>query len=422
MRFIRLYRLLAGSCLTAMLLLSPLQASAYTMWNQNLGSVPSNTSRALDLYKAVQSAISANPVQYYANYVAHQNILRKINGPADTINDRINDFARSMVPTTALLAPTVVRSTLDQNQNLLSANLTGILFNVTRPDPSDHTGLDSPWRSWVNPYGTYEEYDAADSSFKDIDVRSGGVNAGIGLRIGDAKGLGASLGLSFNYTHGYMNGSNQDAYYDSFGLMGGLRTTGLIPDCPVSPWVELIGGYSFTAFEQDRTDYIGREHTGDFDMHAIRLGVAIGQDFALSETLRFTPIIGLDYTFSAQDSFTEDSKNGLEMRMSSDEMSSLRGKIGGEMEMTSGDFSAGLRAFYRYEFLDEQIELDTRFPNLSQFEYTAKGPDYDQSSGEVGVNASYRLDDAMSLGAGYDFVTADDYTGHRVNVQFRLTF
>ena len=282
---------------------------------------------------------------------------------------------------------------------------------------SGYQPLSSNWQAWLTPLYRYEKIDAKDSNAADIDGSS------YGFAVGAARSFeGGTLGFSANFLHGDLSGGGSDIDSDTWAFMTGFRTIPLF-DGAFAPWLQLHAGYAYTDYDLKRLDTLGVSQTSSPHQHTGRVGLEVGQDLYFSDNaFRLTPSIGLDYTYAWQSSYSESNLSGVALNVGSTHLDSLRGKIGADAEYALCDsFSLGGHAYYRLEMADTHVDLDSQFLGTDiRFETT--GQDYDRSSANLGVNASWNITEQISTRAGYDLTFGDHYQAHQFDLSLVWEF
>ncbi len=272
------------------------------------------------------------------------------------------------------------------------------------------------WAIWLTPLARFDRIGAKSASFDDLDGTSTGIAAGLARRMDFG-----TLAFGGFFLNGEFDGGNTDLDSTTFGLLAAWRSKPLAGEAAFSPWVELDLGYAYTSYDQEREDMFGFNNTSDLHQQSLRAGLSLGQDFYPDPALRLTPVIGLDYTFAHQSGYTEDG-DFLPLSVDGDSLNSLRGKIGFTADWRALEYiSLDAHAFYRYEFADTSVDVDSQFVN-TPVGFIAEGEDYDRSSGNMGLGLSWHMSDSLSLRGGYDFTVGDHYQGHEVSAMLKWEF
>ena len=274
----------------------------------------------------------------------------------------------------------------------------------------------SRWSLYASPLARYEAFDAKTAGTRDID------GWGAGLDVGAIRHFGQfSLGFSGYYLRSRLDGSGYESQSGTYGTLAVLRYQPQSCRTGFSPWVEAAAGYAFTDTDQDRRDALGGGHNADLNQHTVRGSLTFGVDFNPVPALRFTPIAGLDYTWTRQGGYREDG-GSLRLDVRSARLNSLRLRVGGEAEYgVSNRVSLLGYAFLRQELGDRQTSLNSRVAN-TPIRFVSRGEKYGRSSGNFGLGLSYRATETLTLSAVYDAVIGDHQQGHQINLGLGVSF
>lgn len=333
----------------------------------------------------------------------------------------MNAVTRSLLPWQATEYFLSTMAQFDTSSRSMSRNLV-LLQDADRScDPCDFvegcSSGDDPRHLWFAAHGNFGHYGAKSGSFGKLDVDSYGMNVGMARPVGK----NSVLGIGFNYTNGDVNGDGStDTDYDYYGFLASLRSKH--PGRRI--WTELSAGYAQAEFEQGRYDYKSARYDSSFDQNLVRLGVSVGRDLRRGKQRRLTPIAGLDYTFVHQQGYTEYERDGgnLGLRVGGDDIHSLRLRLGLETEIRRDRFRLSAHGFLRYEMLDRNANLDTRFLYAPSVRMTVRGQDYDRVSGITGLKLDWHWNDRTLLGAAYDLTVGDKYTEQWVDLSLRRSW
>lgn len=334
--------------------------------------------------------------------------------------DEMASMARSLTPWQATRFAGILVHRADLDQFDLSRNLGEVRRNRIAPtcDPcmpiGSCTKKDGSWHRWYSAHGNFAHYGGKSASFSDLDVDSYGFRVGLARKI---KGFGrnAAFGASFNYTHGDIDGNRSDGYrsdsdFDSYGFLAALRT-GLRKHS----WLEWTCGYSYARFDQGRYDYSGNRYDSKVDDHLFRFGVGLGRDFRRENT-RWTPMVGLDYTWVDQRGYRERGDGGLGLTVRGDELNSLRIRFGAETERRYDRWALSAHGFFRYETLDRSAALDSFFTDAPYVRSKTEGQRLNRCSALIGSKLDWKWTERTNIALSYDFLVGDAFGEHRVDL------
>ncbi len=299
-------------------------------------------------------------------------------------------------------------SALDSDQNTAAL--------AAAPAAGEGVGPARDWAIWLTPLARFDRLNAKSASFDDLDGTSTGISAGLARRMDFG-----TLAFGGFFLNGELEGGNTDLDSTTFGLLAAWRSKALAGEAAFSPWLQIDLGYAYTSYDQEREDMFGFTNTSDLRQQTLRAGLSLGQDFYPDPALRLTPVLGLDYTFAHQSGYTEDGPF-LPLSVDADSFNSLRGKIGFTADWRALEYiSLDAHAFYRYEFADTSVDLDSQFAD-TPVNFITEGEDYDRSSGNMGLGLNWHMSESLTLRGGYDFTVGDHYQGHEVSAMLKWEF
>ena len=261
---------------------------------------------------------------------------------------------------------------------------------------------------WVTPVGSI-------MNFYPDKKRDRGFYYGAGLNIGFAGYLNnnSSYGIGLTYANGYYddgdtNFGRVDTSFAS-GALGYRTNPGLN-----KVWVEGTATYAVNSAD-------AYAEFGKTKSDAYRIAAKVGKDIASGENWRFTPALGVDYTFyDYNESIIADDL--LAMRIKDTE--SLRGKAEVEAVYNTKETTRfGVKLGYSYESLGSGIEQEMDLILADNpITLTTKTERSARHNGHLGLSVNHRITDTTSFAAEYDLSANDLMTTNNLRVNLKLVY
>jgi outer membrane autotransporter protein len=163
--------------------------------------------------------------------------------------------------------------------------------------------------------------------------------------------------------------------------------------------------------------------TADYDSYNMSVAVETGSDMALPITGTLTPFIGVEYSHSNRDGFTESGAGTANLSADDENEDSLRAKIGFRISdeiATQGGrkIAPFVSVAYVREMLDDASQLEAGFESVPTTTFRIDGPEIERNRLQVGFGVTGQLNDRATLNLGYngELATSDD------NHSFAATF
>ena len=193
-------------------------------------------------------------------------------------------------------------------------------------------------------------------------------------KFGGTVGLDTTIGstvvgaaFSYGHTRGVFDGTAGNFDIDSYG--GVVYTSLLLTD---SLFIDGVLGYSRKETQLDRNGTLNTGGGGlisgtassDPDADEYSAGISGGYDFSY-QSFTYGPRLGVNYTLTDIDAFSETSSSGIQMAFEKQSFQSLTTSVGAQASMAiSTEFGVlvpQLNADYIHEFLNDQQTLVARF-------------------------------------------------------------
>ena len=158
-------------------------------------------------------------------------------------------------------------------------------------------------------------------------------SSGVGLTAGAEYGFGTGVaGLAVNYSRPKINFGNDNAENEARSIqLGGYAGFAI-----AGGFAEGYAGYGWNKHDIDRAGVV-EDMEADPKGHHFIAGAKGGYLFPLG-SVRFGPVVALDYAKAKVDGYTEDGDPVLNLNVDSLSYSSMRGSLGVELR---GDFAGG---------------------------------------------------------------------------------
>ncbi|MDA3874216.1 MAG: autotransporter domain-containing protein, partial [Kiritimatiellae bacterium] len=275
---------------------------------------------------------------------------------------------------------------------------------MPRPDAeSDRKG----WRVWTDLRGGYSDTDVFS-----MDEESGTLLVGLDQQVGDAV-----LGL---YVGGQdlESDSGSDVSFDGEGMRYGVYGSLGIAD---AGYLSLVAGGGQTDYDSKRPLPFSDRASASPEASDWFTRLEAGWRVDVGVTL--TPFVGLQYSKSTLDAFTEESDSVYALAVEESEMERREGYVGLELSKAfSGEESASVlrpyaRILYRSDFSDDPDAMRVRLDqgNSAAFDYQPQGVETDGIETGAGLAWS-NGESGWGATIGYTGFFGDDRESHLVNL------
>ena len=239
----------------------------------------------------------------------------------------------------------------------------------------------------------------------------------------------AGAALVFSRQHGDFD-SGGDFDVDSYGLLlfGTFRPS-------ESTFIQVTGGYykkssdrtRVATFVSDDTTPFSRTGSpkADFDASEFSTGVLLGKDFVI-RNVTIGPRIGLDWTYTDFDEYSEEDNSGLALRFHGDEIISMQTAIGVQataaISTRFGVISPQVSLSWKQEFANDQRDVRVSFVDDTRskiFNYETEPPD--RHFFEVGAGVAATLPRGFTVFVNYrTLLNHSFYDSHAGTIGLRL--
>jgi outer membrane autotransporter protein len=244
--------------------------------------------------------------------------------------------------------------------------------------------------------GEYESLNKERTRFEDgYDSNNSGLLLGVDYRF--RKWLVAGVAVDYwDFDGDYDQGGGFDT--DAYGIIG---YASFLPSDRT--FVDVVLGYARRDEDRTRqasfTDEFDRDFEGpvrgDFNGDDYIAGVFAGYDYSI-RNFTIGPRLGLNYVRNNNDSYAERGQTGLELRIDSDDWTSLQSRVGiqatAAFSTQFGVLVTQVLAAWVHEFEDDQRNINASFvqdlrPNPTTFTFETEEPDRDYADVVIGISA-----------------------------------
>ncbi len=282
------------------------------------------------------------------------------------------------------------------------------------PTGSDRV-LDKPglWGKLVGTTGDQDDIDGV--SGYEYDVY--GLMFGIDKEIDNNLLLGVNLGYLQTDVDSGVN-TNTDIDNFVFGIYTSIH--------PGNWFLDLGMNYTNASLDSDRQVIVGsytENIQGDTDGDTYSFFANYGYDFVYG-THVITPILGLQYSSSKVDGYTETGGDSA-LQLDDNRQNLLNSTLGVKYEYVSCETMRWKgRLMWTHEFEDTQSIVNTRYTgsgnNAAYFE--SKGIDVDEDRFSAGFGLKYYPSENISLDFDYDYEIADEFDSHSGSILFKYYY
>lgn len=274
---------------------------------------------------------------------------------------------------------------------------------------------------WMQPYG----FSAAQDERKGFD----GYGAdGYGFAFGVDKKLSPDFAfggaLSYGYTKvdgkGILSANQTEVDNYQAALYGVYSTSEWIAQVQVAYAVQV-----FDSVRQVTVGAISERPTANYDGSAFSSIAMLGR-LVHAGDFTFTPTATIAYSFSQQDSYTEENAPTTALSVEEGDAESLKTALGLRVqyvrETVSGDiWKPEMRLGWQYEHLADAPESIAKFA-FGSSSFTSSGAQPAKSSALVGAGLTYTTADGFSLSGQYNAEIKDAYLSNTATLMLRWEF
>jgi outer membrane autotransporter protein len=323
------------------------------------------------------------------------------------------DIAESISPTVDGGASVTVATNVTGNSN----GLVGERLASVRQ--SDQTGmaagnLTHGLKVWGQVFGSTGDQDQRDG-IAGYDVDTLGATVGI-----DTQTLVEDWvwGLAFTYADSDVDSkgvNSTDADIDSYqiALYGDYNWDG-------ATYVNGVAGYGWNDIDQTRYNVgtiSGVNANSDYDADQFFAKLETGRDYEFDNGTTLTPFALLNFNYLDTDSYTETGAGTANLTVDTDEQYIFEAGVGVEAswlhQLDDGSYlKPELRAAYRYDFADDEVETTSSFQGAPGVTFNTNGFDPQQHTFRLGAGLSFFTTANWDIALDYDYELKEDYDAH----------
>jgi outer membrane autotransporter protein len=248
------------------------------------------------------------------------------------------------------------------------------------------------WGFFASGHGIFTDISAHGGDLQDAGFTTGGMMLGVDGKINDRLVVGSFF--NYDHTSADLDQRGSSANVDSYtgGLYTGYHNGGYYGNGLLS--------YTHNDYDSHRNIFLpGFVNTanGSTGGNQFTLNADGGYDFRLNDRLTWGPILGLQYVHMDVDSFNESGAPAANLAVGSQDMDSLRSRMGVRLEYNKQvgkrmAFATEVHAEWQHEFLDDSRGISGGFigDGLAPFTVQTTSPERDAAIVGVGTNLTVR--------------------------------
>lgn len=332
--------------------------------------------------------------------------------PTITGQRLIADYGYSILaaPWEVTLLPEMARSSLNQHQKTLQNHA------LNGQSSWQATGQ---WHSFAAVSGERSNY-RTQKSASDGDSNNYGLSFGGSYRLDEQWRAGVGVSLQENS----LTAGAEDSKYRLNSYL-------------LSPFIQysnqaLWGDLSLSA---GRLDYASlhrklalntaaRTEKGDTDGSVLAVHARVGyQLFSAQDPLQLSPFVSMSHARFKVDDYAEKGDRSTAITFSEQKRTSKRLGVGllASYQLTA-PLSVSAEIGYEKEFADDQQKLGMYLNSVDSVRFRLQGYEPDSSVGSLGLGATYKLSDALSVQGNYNYTHADSIRQHGLGVGVSLNW
>ena len=224
--------------------------------------------------------------------------------------------------------------------------------------------------------------------------------------------LGAAIGRIATEAKGADGSTDIDSHFAAvYGSrdLAGLRLSG-----------QLLAAYD--SYDSRRTvavGTLGASPSGSSHGWGLAGRVAVARPFRFGPSLSLTPNAGLRLGRAWRSAFDESDGGAVNLAVAAAAQTSLRSRLGVQLEHVQGPVTGSLSLGWSHEFLDEGAESEAR---LAGGAFTVASAPPGRDSLDAGAAVAIALGEAVTLEAGYRSSATRSSTAHAGTASLRITW
>jgi fibronectin-binding autotransporter adhesin len=281
---------------------------------------------------------------------------------------------------------------------------------------TDTSSLVSERGWWLQGFGGFGDIeDTSNATGADYDTQ--GVAVGL-----DTEWRDVSVGAAFSYASSDVEPVAGAGDIDSFQLgsyLGWQREAW---------YVNAALGMGYHQSESNRTIVVGatvNTAEADYDSYHVSTAMEVGHAVAINNATTLTPYVGVNYTHTHRESFTESGAGTANLSVDDEDEDSLRTALGLRLshELNTGDdkrLTPYVDVAYVREMMDSTSRLDAGFATVPTATFRIDGSELDRDRVRLGVGMRGQLNENTTLNVGYngEFADSDDNHSFAATINF----
>ncbi len=187
-------------------------------------------------------------------------------------------------------------------------------------------------------------------------------------------------------------------------------------------------GFGFHQTDSSRVVTVGtvsNTATSDYDSYHVSAAVEAGKEIPLSLTTTFTPFVGVEYTHSKRDDFTESGAGTANLSVNDEDEDSFRTKLGLRLshDITTQKgtrITPSASIVYVREMMDNVSRMEAGFSAVPTTTYQINGTELDRDRLQIGLGVTGQLNERTTLNVAYngEFARSDDNHNFSATVHY----
>ncbi|MFC3229931.1 autotransporter outer membrane beta-barrel domain-containing protein, partial [Marinibaculum pumilum] len=224
--------------------------------------------------------------------------------------------------------------------------------------------------------------------------------------------LGAAIGRIESEAKGDDGSTDIDSHFAAVygsGDLAGLRLSGQL----------LAAHDSYDSRRSVAVGALGASPSGSSHGWGLAGGAAVAREIRLGPALALTPTAGLRLGRTWRPAFDERDGGAANLAVAAAAQTSLRSRLGMQLDYARGPATAGLSLGWSHEFLDDGAESEAR---LAGGAFTVASAPPGRDSLDAGAAVGIALGEAVTLEAGYRLSATRSSTAHAGTASLRITW
>ena len=288
--------------------------------------------------------------------------------------------------------------------------------------------------AWVQGFGEFN-YVGSSGGNAGLSSTTGGGATGFEARYDVDERLGVMAGAannSFSINGIAQSGSNKTyalGVYGSEGLFGGSQDGGIVLDASVT------GAYN-TSNTKRTISSINATARGETNGYSLGVNVGGGYPIHFEEGTTLTPHVGLAYTYSHTNAYTETGASGANLSFTNHDQDMLQSSLGFTVKhkfvMDDGDsgkensadvFTPEIHLGWLHEILNPSTSVTSSISGVAGSSFTTSGATPDRDAAIIGAGFNYDLNEShFSIYSRYDATLSANQSDHSVTAGVRYNW